>query len=261
MKQVKMAVAGMLVMASVVGMSVAQTNEPQSSAPPPPQKTWADSVTIKGDVRYRYESIKDDSKLGTNKQPFTEQRDRVRARLGVEAKCNDDLKAAVGITTAQGTTGSGNPVSLNDTLTGGESKKSIFLDYAYLDYNFLGDNPNEIHGIAGKMKNPFITLPDDLVFDPNLTPEGVGLKSQFGGGLATLFVNGGYIWVQERATGNSPGDDSMLYAGQAALKMQFVPEVALTVGGSYYDFTHLKGNDCIDYQSPASAYGNSTING
>ena len=113
------------------------------------------------------------SKLGTDKETYTRQRDRIRARLGADAKCNDNLKVWMGLTTAEGTTGTGNPVSLNDTLTGGESKKSVFLDYAYLDYNVLGDNPNEIHGIAGKMKNPFITMPDDLVFDPNLDARSV----------------------------------------------------------------------------------------
>ena len=59
MKQVKMAVTD-LVMASIVGMGMAQTNEPQNSAPPPPQKTWVDSITLKGDLRYRYETINDD---------------------------------------------------------------------------------------------------------------------------------------------------------------------------------------------------------
>ena len=96
------------------------------------------------------------------------------------------------------------------------------------------------------------------MFDPNVTPEGLALKGNVGCDSVKLFANAGYIWVQERATGNSPGDDSMLYAGQAGLKMNFIPEVALTVGASYYDFTHSTGNALIDYQTPASAYGNST---
>jgi hypothetical protein len=257
MKQIKMAAAGILVMASLGGISMAQTNEPQNSAPPPPQKTWADSITLKGDFRYRYESIKDDSKLNSSKETYTRERQRIRARLGADAKCNDNLKVSVGLATDEGT-GSGDPISGNQTLTGGGSKKSFWLDYAFLDYNVLGDNPNEIHAIGGKMKNPFSAMQDDLVWDPDLTPEGIAVKAQFGGGLVTLLANGGYIWVQERSANN---DDSMLYAGQAALKLQFIPEVTLTAGGSYYGFQNIKGNDCVDYQSPASSYGNSTING
>jgi hypothetical protein len=266
MKQFKMAMAGMLVIVGLgrTGMaqtSMAPTNAPQAVAPA--QKSWADSVKLTGDVRYRYETIKDDSKLGTDKQPFTEQRNRIRARIGAEGKC-DDLTVGIGIATATGAAGSGNPVSLNDTLGTGESMKSIFLNYAYMDYNCFGENPDgELHAVAGKMKNPFNTMIgsaslDDLIWDPNVTPEGVALKGQIGNDFAKLYANAGYIWVQERATGNSYGDDSMLYAGQAGVKLTFIPEVALTFGGSYYDFTHLQGMDLIDYQTPASAYGNST---
>ena len=256
MKQVKVAVAGVLVMAGVAGMGMAQTSAPQAATPPPVQKTWVDWITFKGDLRYRNESINDDSKLDANKDTYTRQRDRIRARLGADAKCNDNLKAAIGLTTDEGT-GAGDPISGNQTLTGGGSKKSFWLDYAYLDYSFLGDNPNEVHGIGGKMKNPFITFPDDLVWDPDLTPEGLAVKGQLGGGFATVFANAGYIWLQEV----SDKSDAKLYAGQAAVKLQFIPEVALTVGGSYYGFQHLKGFDLVDYQSPAGSYGNSTMNG
>ncbi len=256
MNQVKTAVAGVLMAAGIAGMSMAQTNATQSSTPPPVQKTWADSITLKGDLRYRNESINDDSKLNADKQNYTRQRDRIRARLGAEAKCNDNLKAAIGLTTDEGAT-AGDPLSGNQTLTGGESKKLVYLDYAYLDYSFFGDDPNEAHVIGGKMKNPFIAMPDDLVWDPDLTPEGLALKSQIGGDFATLFGNAGYIWVQERAGSSS----AMLYAGQAALKLQFAPEIALTVGGSYYGFQEFQGNDIFDYQSPPSSYGNSTKNG
>ena len=178
MKQVKTAVAGVLVAASIGGMSMAQTNAPQSSTPPPVQKTWADSITFKGDLRYRYESINDDSKLDADKETYTRQRDRIRARLGAEAKCNDNLKAGIEFSTGQS-----DPVSGNQSLGDGFGKKEFRLNLAYFDYNFLGDNPNEVHAIAGKMKNPFITFPDDLVWDGDLTPEGLAVKSQLGGGF------------------------------------------------------------------------------
>ena len=142
-----------LLLASLGGISMAQ----QTNMPPSAQKTWADLVMFTGDVRYRYESIKNDGALGANGQPFTEQRDRIRARVTATAKCNDDLTAVIGIATATGATGSGNPVSLNDTLGTGESQKSIFLNLAYFDYNCFNENPyGELHGDAGKMKNPFM---------------------------------------------------------------------------------------------------------
>jgi hypothetical protein len=252
MNQVKAAVAGVLVAAGVGATSMAQTNAPKVTMPAPAPKTWADSITLKGDVRYRYESINDDSKLNANKETYTRQRDRIRARLGAEAKCNDNLKAGIELSTGQS-----DPVSGNQSLGDGFGKKDFRLNLAYFDCSFLGDNPNEVHGIAGKMKNPFITMPDDLVWDPDLTPEGLAAKGQFGGGFATLLANGGYMWVQER----SDKDDLMLYAGQAAVKLQFIPEIGLTFGASCYGYQNMQGYDVVDWENKNNSYGNSTVNG
>jgi hypothetical protein len=252
MRQVKIAAAVAIIAGGIGGVGVAQTSAPQSPPPAQVPKTWADSVTFKGDIRYRYESINDDSKLDPSGSTYTRQRDRIRARLGAEAKCNDNLKAGIEFSTGQS-----DPVSGNQSLGDGFGKKEFRLNMAYFDYNFLGDNPNEVHAIAGKMKNPFITMPDDLVWDGDLTPEGLALKSQFGRGFATFLANGGYMWIQER----SDRDDLMLYAGQGALKLEFAPEVALTLGVSYYGFQNMQGYDVVDWESKNNAYGNSTANG
>jgi hypothetical protein len=63
--------------------------------------------------------------------------------------------------------------------------------------------------------------------------------------------------VQER----SDKDDLMLYGGQAAVKVQFAPEVALTLGGGYYGFQNMEGFDVIDWEAKNNAYGNSTVSG
>ncbi len=247
MKQVKMAMAGVLMAASIGDMSMAQ-----SPVVPAIPKTWVDSVTFKGDLRYRYESINDDSKLDASKDTYTRQRDRVRARLGAEAKCNDDLKVGIELSTGQS-----DPVSGNQTVGDGFAKKDFKLNLAYADYNFLGDNPNEVHVVAGKMKNPFITYADDLVWDGDLTPEGLAVKGQWTAGIATLLGNGGYLWVQERADKN----DLMLHAAQGAVKLQFVPEFGMTFGASYYGYQDMKGNDVIDWELKNGTYGNSSVSG
>lgn len=250
MKQVKWAMAGMLMAASLGDVGMAQSSTPAAPAPLP--KTWVDTIAFKGDLRYRYESLNDDSKFDADKDNYTRQRDRIRARLGLEAKVNDDAKVGIEFSTGQS-----DPVSGNQSLGDGFGKKEFRLNLAYLDYNFLGDNPNEVHGIAGKMKNPFITFADDLVWDPDLTPEGLAVKSQLNGDFATLFANGGYLWAQER----SDTDDLMLYAGQLAAKLQFKPEVSLTLGASYYGFQNMEGYDVYDWEAKNNAYGNSTVSG
>ena len=242
--------AGVLAAASIGGYAMAQATAP--AAPAVPVKTWADSVTMKGDLRYRFETREDDASLNADKGTYTRYMNRIRARLTAEAKCNDDLKATIGLST-----GGSDPISGNQTLDAGAQKKEMRLDVANFDYNFFGDNPNEVHAIAGKMMNPFITMPDDLVFDPDLRPEGLAVRSQLGEGFATAQVNGGYIWIQERNSKN-PG---MLDAGQGALKLQFAPEAALTLGASYYAYQSLKGFDVIDVNNANGAYGNSTAKG
>ena len=214
--------------------------------------SWVESMTFKGDIRYRVESINDDSKKDASGDTYTRERERIRARLSAEAKCNDNLKVGIGLSTGQS-----DPVSGNQTIGDGFGKKEFRLDTAWLDYNFFGDNPNEVHAIAGKMKNPFITYPDDLIWDPDLTPEGVAVKAQAGNDFVTLSGNAGYLWVQERADKS----DAMIYAGQAAVKFQFAPEVALTLGGSYYGYQNVQGYDVIDWENKNNAYGNSTQNG
>jgi len=248
------AVAG-LVMAAGMGTlcMAAETGSTAAPAPAPAPKTWADSVTVKGDLRYRYETINDDAKKNANKQTYERQRDRVRARLAAEAKCNDSLKAVIGLST-----GGNDPISGNQTLSDGAQKKDMKLDLAYFDYSFLGDTTaNEIHGLAGKMKNPFITFNDDLSWDPDLTPEGLAMKAQTGNDFVTLYGNAGYLWLQERDSKSA----GTLYAGQGAAKFQFIPEVSLTVGASYYGFQNVQGYDVIDWEGKNNAYGNSTKNG
>jgi len=246
-------VAGVLMAAGMGSMCLAAETNVTAATPVPAPKTWAESVTLKGDLRYRYETINDDAKKNASKETYTRQRDRIRARLAAEAKCNDDLKAVIGFSTGQN-----DPISGNQTLGDGAQKKDMKLDLAYLDYNFIGDTTaSEIHGFAGKMKNPFITMNDDLMWDPDLTPEGVALKAQTGNDFLTAYGNAGYIWIQERDS----KDPGQLYAGQGAVKFQFIPEAALTVGVSYYGFQNLKGYDVIDWEGKNNAYGNSTQKG
>jgi hypothetical protein len=243
MKKVKTAIAGILVAAGMGGMSRAQTNAPQ--------KTWTDAITLKGDIRYRYESITDDAK-----GDYTRQRDRIRARAGLEAKASDTLKGGFGLST-----GGSDPVSGNSTLGDGFSKDEIRLDLAYFDWLVFSQGSTSASLVGGKFKNCFATVTDrtvmDLVWDPDLNPEGLTLQAQIGQGNVRGKVNAGYLWVQERS---AESDDTMIYVGQGAVTMQFVPELYLTVGASYYDYTHMEGNAVFDWEKANNTYGNSADN-
>jgi hypothetical protein len=248
----KNVLSGAAAMAMVVGTAAwGQTATPGAAAAPTPLKTWVDTITIKGDIRYRYEEIKDDAK-GT----YTRQRDRIRARIGADAKLSDTLKGGVGLST-----GGLDPVSGNQTLGDGFGKDEMRLDLAYLDWMILNKSWATADLVGGKIKNCFGTVMDrtvmDLVWDPDLNPEGLTLQAQVGQGAVRARVNGGYLWAQERSTGN---DDTKILAGQTAVTFQFVPELYFTVGASIYDYTHMQGYQVLDWEAKNNGYGNSTEN-
>ncbi len=241
--------------------SPAAANAPAAAPTLAPPKTWADAITLKGDFRYRTEFRQDMTKKdpGSTESPNLDY-ERIRARLGAEAKINDDVKAVIRITTDgyKGTTAGGDPVSGNQDLTSAGSKKFVFLDLAYLDWNFFGEDSSELHGLAGKMVNPFITMNDDLAWDPDLTPEGVALKGTWAANdYLTLLGNGGYFILNNQ---NNTNQDNMItmIGAQGAARIEFMPEVALTIGVSDYCYRNIKDSTVVDWAGASSAYGNST---
>jgi len=240
---------GLGIMLGAAAAALAQTSTPPT---PPPPKTWVDYTTVKADVRYRFERIDDESKTNAAGKTFSRNRDRIRARLGVEVKPNDLLKVGIGISTGQS-----DPISGNQTIGDGFGKKEARLELGYLDYSLFGERAYEVHAFAGKMKNPFLTLPDDLIWDGDATPEGLALRGQYIHGPITYLANAAYQWIQER----NPGSEAQLIAGQAALRVQFMPEILMTAGGAYYAYQRLRGYDVIDWEGKDNAYGNSTVAG
>jgi len=204
---------------------------------------WFDNTEIKGDLRYRGEYIDEEGK-------DERYRDRIRARLGLTSKVNDEIKLGLQLTTTESKNGNGDPISGNQTLKDFGSKKGVFFDLAYFDWK-----PAALPGIsltAGKMKNPFVCV-GDYLWDGDYTPEGLGLNYSVGGDVK-LLANGGYNWIQER----SAGDDSMMYGGQLALSVKTGDNASLMFGGTYYGFTAVEGEPVFDWQSAYNAYGNST---
>jgi predicted porin len=84
---------------------------------------WYEKLKLKGDVRFRDELIQQQDK----KDNF---RWRIRARIAAEAEINEAWSAVIGLAS-----GSDDPVSTNQTLTGGFSRKTIMLDLAYVDFH------------------------------------------------------------------------------------------------------------------------------
>lgn len=202
---------------------------------------WIEKVNLYGDFRYRYEYI--DAEGSSSDQ----HRNRIRARIGLKGKVNDEMTFNVRIAS-----GSDDPVSTNQTLDGGFSSKSVWLDRAYLQWE-----PDSMSGwtwLFGKMGNPFYKAGgNQLLWDDDLNPEGIA--AQYAGKLnesTGLFVNAGGMWVEE----SSSNADASLWGVQAGLEHAFDSGDKLTWGGSYYKYGNVK--DSKAFYDVSDGFGNTT---
>lgn len=106
----------------------------------PDNLKWIEKIKFSGDLRYRHETIDEESGGDWNDG---HNRNRIRARLMMNAAVNDEWDVGVRIAS-----GSEDPVSTNQTLSGGFTSKDIWLDMAYLDYHpgaLVGSLPTDQH--------------------------------------------------------------------------------------------------------------------
>jgi hypothetical protein len=177
----------------------------------PDSLKWIENFKIGGDFRYRYEGI--DAQSG-GKWGSSVNRNRIRARLSLDAKVNDDIDLGFRIAS-----GSADPVSTNQTLEDSFSSKDIWLDRAFFNWH-----PGTIKGfnfIGGKMPLPFYRVGNNqLIWDDDLNPEGLAAKYQVPlSDSLTAFINGGGFWVGHADTATAP--DTSLWAIQGYLKNTF----------------------------------------
>lgn len=200
--------------------------------------SWTDSIKLKGDVRVRYEDIDQEGKT-------QRQRDRYRARLAADAKVNDTVKAKIGFVT-----GDVDPVSGNQSMDDGFSKKKFQLDFAEIDWAVA----EKVTVIGGKMSNP-MHCTTDLIWDGDLTPEGLAVKAATGGDF-NVMANAGYFWVNEIS---SSKDDIKLLCAQLAAEIKLTDSVKALIGVDYYGYDNIEGAGVGDVNFEDSAFGNSTV--
>ncbi len=204
----------------------------------PENMKWIENLKINGDFRYRFESINEEGK-------DDRYRNRIRARLGFTEKVNDDFDVVFRLATSEPfASDKGDPISTNQTLDDAFSKKTIWLDQAYFKWSPAKTGLNVF---GGKMPTPFYRVGNNqLIYDDDLTPEGMALKYTLPlGENDELFVNGGGFWVNEV----SDGADTSLWGIQGGLKHKFADKSTLTGGVSNYVY----GN--IQYSGPLVGTG------
>ena len=193
--------------------------------------TWADRISVKGDFRLRWEGIDEE---GDEERT----RARYRARLAVTGEVTDKVKIVT-----QLASGADAPVSRNVTFDGGFNLDDIGFDLAYVEWS-ASEN---LTVFGGKMKNPLFRAGGaPLVYDSDLTPEGVAFAYSKGAFFGTL---AGFS-VEER----SSSSDSLLTAVQLGGKFKLGDNAKLTAGVGYFGYSSTVGNEPF---YDGSARGNS----
>jgi hypothetical protein len=208
--------------------------------------SWVDKFSFKGDFRYRHEMIKVKPDSGDDQ---IRHRHRIRARLEVKASVNDDVYFKLRLAT-----GDGDPVSGNQTLDDGFEKKPFVLDQAYAAYKpqALKDYGVEIK--AGKMSVPFHKPgKSQLIWDGDLSFEGMSAHTKFKVEPATVFINVGGFWVEE----SSSSADNGLFGVQLGAAIPIGDTgIKATVGVSAYIYGNVE-----DENDFGGAFGNTTVGG
>lgn len=213
---------------------------------------WWKNVKLTGDLRVRYEGdffdknnaqfYKPDNPSQLMNTTTDRQRFRIRARLGVAAKVNDDVQAEISLATGNTT----DPVSTNQTLGDSLNKKTITLDKAYLKWSAL----KSADVWFGRFPNPFFST--DLVWDPDINFDGFAVTYQPKlSDSFSLFFNGGAFPIQEVELSQH---DKWLLGGQAGIRyiryQNFIAKAAV----AYYTFENIQGKrnrtDENDYTAP-----------
>ena len=236
-------------------MAKARVGETKDNTATFPGGAWLNTVKWSGDLRLRHETER--------KQPAVDRnRERFRLRFGFVATPWDPLDIGVRLATGADS----NPTSTNQTFTGSFDKKNIYVDQAYGKYTPWKDGSGILAGlsaIGGKMENPFVTIPEGVVWDGDVTPEGVALQWKSQNPIPVLerlipvkpFVNiGGFAITEINADAGDPGVFGYQLGGDVDLpwwKATFQPAVA------YYNFTGIRGISTANVTT--APLGNTTV--
>jgi hypothetical protein len=195
---------------------------------------WAAKTQIKGDVRVRYENINTEGEPKNGGRDAD--RERVRARLGVYSEINPQLDAGIRVATGS----SADERSTNQDLNNYFTKKTLWMDLAYLDWHPTAIN--NLHLIGGKMNQPWVNM-GDVIWDGDINPEGVAATYKLPlGGSTELFGSTGYYNLSDNVDGEGVQfrHDLRLYTGQLGARFVPIDGVKVTVGGSLYAYDNDK---------------------
>lgn len=197
----------------------------QKVAKPKPTKSsvadWTKRVKISADLRFRHEN------LDSNKSGVLASRQRIRARLKIAGKVNDQVD--VGFRIATGFSATSGNTDLGDNF----ADKDIYLDLAYINWQ-----PDFVDGLTasfGKFKQPWYKV-SQLSWDNDINPEGIALsyKRRFAG--VDFAATGAYLLVADgaRANNDSFSDDYNIHHYGVSAAVQAMDDAKISLGSNLF---------------------------
>jgi len=207
---------------------------------------WLQGLKFSGDFRLRYEARNEQHNSSTDDR----NRFRYRLRFGFTKKFSDELK--VGFRLVSGDLGG--ITSTNQTMDSNFGFKDINVDRAYATYTPNWAEVGPIKGFeitAGKFKNPFTEGSSWIIWDSDVTPEGIYEKIDIelvrndNIEIKMPVVLGQFI-LEEGGGSNHDDAELMAYQTGFVTKIKGVTEKPLKLTNliSYYDYKDftLSGN-------------------
>ena len=196
---------------------------------------WVAKTKLTGDLRLRYQYEDRDGEE-------SRERGRYRLRAGLESQIVETVKTGFGLAT-----GSGDPRSTNQTFTNSSEKPTVRFDYAFAQWHPI----DWFKLTGGKMHNP-VYRPADLLWDSDITPEGVAAQFPFEVSKAVeLFLNTAFFILDERSSTSDP----YMYVIQPGIDWDILDTVSLKLSAAYYGIEDVQGTS-LDHSSETNTLSN-----
>lgn len=205
---------------------------------------WVDRVELHGDARMRFEYRVGTDATAAADDHLERNRWRYRLRAGARMQFSDRFRG--GIQLESGPSGrSGNVTLGGDPGPWGKSADGLHIGLLYLDWT-----PAEFLSVtAGRQPNPFQTT--SLVWDTDLTPEGLTESFKTGAGPFDLFATLGQYLYDEADPDNVFGSgagfgDSFLFVNQVGARYPLGQDASIQVA----PLLHIYAGQGDSYRGP-----------
>lgn len=216
-------------------------------------------LKLSGDARFRYQwdEVRAQSANASNTATRDIQRERIRLRIGADAKLSDEFTAGFQLSTAQ-TADSDNQTVGSSGEGAGFGKFPIYISKAYLGWEPV----KGLSGVLGKQANPFYTNDQGLVWDADINPTGFSQKVELHKLLGwvgpwEVSLNAGQFTYADNsegylsgANGTDKANDAFLFQGQLLVGFKFDDSNKLSAAPGF-----------LTYNAASTANVNSSVNG